>query len=326
MSPAERRPKLSNERISSDTIEQRALAWHLRLRDADADEWQKFTAWLAQDPTHNDAYEAVALRDAQFDEVLAQASFPEPATNVQSDAQDGQTAPPNRLRWLALAASVALAVFLSVQFLLPGGDFYAIETEPGETRTIALADGGTIVVNGGSHVVLDREDERTAELVRGEAHFTVMHDAADPFVVTVGESRLVDVGTVFNVVLHGEDLRVAVAEGAVRYEGLESVELAAGQAMHRMTDGRIEVTRQRVDAVGSWIDGTLVYDRAPLTDVAADLARTTGIAIDLAPGLEQRRFSGVIQTGSDRASLRESVAAVLGLTIEADETGWTVRP
>jgi len=317
---------LTNERISEDAIEQRALAWHLRLRDADADEWQDFTAWLAQDPAHNDAYEAVALRDAQFDAVLVQASFPEPATNAQSDAQDAPTAPPNRLRWLALAASVALVAFLSVRFLAPGADLYAIETEPGETRTIALADGGAIVVNGGSHIVLDRKDERIAELVRGEAHFTVIHDAADPFVVTIGESRLVDVGTVFNVVRHDEDLRVAVAEGAVRYEGLESVELAAGQAMHRMADGRIEVIRQRVDAIGGWVDGTLVYDRAPLADIAADLTRTTGIAIDLAPGLEQRRFSGVIQTRGDPASLRDRVAAVLGLTVDANEAGWTVRP
>jgi transmembrane sensor len=317
---------MTDERISSSAVEQRALAWHLRLRDADADEWSEFTAWLAQDPAHNDAYEAVALRDAQFDEVLAQASFPEFATDAQSGAQDEQAAPPNRVRWLALAASLALAVFLSVRFLAPGADVYAIETEPGETRTIALADGGAIVVNGESHIVLDRKDERIAELVKGEAHFTVMHDAADPFVITIGESRLVDIGTVFNVVRRGEDLRVAVAEGAVRYEGQERVELAAGQAMHRTADGRIEVTRQPVDSIGAWVDGMLVYDRAPLADVAADLTRTTGIAIDLAPGLEQRRFSGVIQTRGDPASLRERVAAVLGLTVDAHEAGWTVRP
>ncbi len=317
---------MSDERLPGDAIEQRALAWHLRLRDADADEWREFTAWLAQDPAHNVAYEAVALRDEQFDEVLAQASFPQPATEAQADTQDGQAAPPNRLRWLALAASVAFAMFLSVRFLAPGADLYAIETELGETRTITLADGGAIVVNGGSRIVLDRGDERVVELVKGEAHFTVTHDDADPFVVTVGESRLVDIGTVFNVVRHGEDLRVAVAEGAVRYEGLENVELAAGQAMHRMADGRIQVIRQEVDAIGGWVDGMLVYDRAPLADVAADLTRTTGIAIDLAPGLEQRRFSGVIQTRGDPASLRDRVAAVLGLTVDVNEAGWTVRP
>ena len=317
---------MSSERISSDAIADQALAWHLRLRDADEDGWREFTAWLAQDPAHNDAYEAVALRDAQFDEVLAQARFPEPAASTQPDEHDGQAAPPNRLRWLALAASVAFAVFLSVRFLAPGADSYAVETKPGETRTIALADGGAIVVNGGSHIVLDRKDQRTAELVKGEARFTVVHDAADPFLVTIGESRLVDIGTVFNVVREGEDLRVAVAEGAVRYEGQQSVELAAGQAMHRMADGRIEVARQPVDAIGGWVDGMLVYDRAPLAEVAADLTRTTGIAIDLAPGLEQRRFSGVIQTGGDSASLRDRVAAVLGLTVDANEAGWTVRP
>ena len=84
--------------------------------------------------------------------------------------------------------------------------------------------------------------------------------------------------------------------------------------------------RQPVDAIGGWVDGMLVYDRAPLEDIVADLTRTTGIAIDLAPGLEQRRFSGVIQTRGDPASLRQRVAAVLGLTVEAGEAGWTVRP
>lgn len=322
----ERWPEVSDERLSSDAIQERALAWHLRLRDADVADWQEFTAWLAQDPAHNEAYEAVALRDEQLDEVLSRARFPEPASNAQPDAPDRQSPPPNRLRWLALAASVVLVVFLSVRFLAPGADLYAIETQPGQTRTIALADGGTIVVNGGTHIVLDREDERIAELVRGEAHFTVVHDAADPFIVTVGESRLVDIGTVFNVVRQDEDLRVAVAEGAVRYEGQESVELAAGQAMHRMADGTIEVTRQQVSAIGGWVDGTLVYSRAPLADIAADLTRTTGIAIDLAPGLEQRRFSGVIQTRGDPAALRGRLAAVLGLTVDASEGGWTVRP
>jgi transmembrane sensor len=326
MTPAERWPELTDERTSGEAVEDQALAWHLRLRDADADEWQEFTTWLAQDPAHNDAYEAVALRDAQLDAVLAQASFPEPATQAPSDVPGGPTVGPNRMRWLALAASVALVVFLSVRFLAPGADLYAIETAPGKTRTIALADGGTIVVNGGSRILLDRKDERTADLVRGEAHFTVVHNAADPFVVTIGESRLVDIGTVFNVVRYGEDLRVAVAEGAVRYEGQESVELAAGQAMHRMADGRIEVVRQQVKAVGGWVGGTLVYDRAPLAEIAADLTRTTGLAIDLAPGLEQRRFSGVIQTRGDTAALRDRVAAVLELTVDTNETGWTIRP
>ncbi len=316
---------MSDERISRDAIEQRALVWHLRLRDADVDEWREFADWLAQDPAHNDAYEAVALRDAQLDEALAQASFPEPAPDEQSGSQVGEAAPLHRLRWLALAASVVLVVFLSVRFLAPGAATYAIETEPGETRTIALADGGAIVVNGGSRIVLDRKDERIAELVRGEAHFTVVHDAADPFVVTIGESRLVDIGTVFNVVRQGEDLRVAVAEGAVRYEGMESVDLAAGQAMYRMAEGRIEVTRQRVEAIGGWVDGTLIYDRAALADIVADLTRTTGIAIELAPGLEQHRFSGVIQTHGEPTALRRRLAAVLGLTVEANEAGWTIR-
>ena len=42
---------------------EQALAWHLRLRDADETAWEEFTAWLERDPAHNAAYEEVATRD-----------------------------------------------------------------------------------------------------------------------------------------------------------------------------------------------------------------------------------------------------------------------
>ena len=44
------------------------------------------------------------------------------------------------------------------------------------------------------------------------------------------------------------------------------------------------------------------------------------------PSTWRRSSSGVIQTRGDPASLRDRVAAVLGLTVDANEAGWTVRP
>ena len=80
----------------------------------------------------------------------------------------------------------------------------------------------------------------------------------------------------------------------------------------------------RAHATDAGLD-LFAVERTVLAPGDAKLVKT-GIAIELAPGLEQRRFSGVIQTRGDPASLRHRVAAVLGLTVDANEAGWTVRP
>ncbi|TIX51115.1 FecR family protein [Alteraurantiacibacter aquimixticola] len=306
---------------------EQALAWHLRLRDGDEAAWEEFTAWLESDPAHNAAYEEVAARDAALDSILQEANFAAPDNMHPAAANDEGPPPASKgWRWLAIAASLVLVAMLAAQLLTSGSDRYVVATSPGETRTIALSDGGQIVVNGGSEIVLDHEDARFAELVAGEAHFTVVHDASAPFVVTVGEDRLVDIGTVFNVLREDGELHVAVAEGAVRYEGGRNVELDAGEAMRLGADGNIQVSTLPVEAIGGWVDGMLVYDATPIGELAADIERSTGIAIALDPELEGRSFSGVIQTTGDDAALRGRLQDLLGVTVDSDETGWTLRP
>lgn len=92
-------------------------------------------------------------------------------------------------------------------------------------------------------------------LQSGEARFTVKHDERDPFTVIVGDQRLIDVGTVFNVVKSADQMCVAVAEGAVRYEGLSRVvELEVGDALSADDDGSIRINRESTASIGSWAD------------------------------------------------------------------------
>jgi transmembrane sensor len=139
-----------------------AIAWHLRLRDGGAEDWDSFTQWLEADPARAKAYDAVALADA---EITAEA-FPPVAAN--DDWQDGRQG--RRARWgAALAALVALVLlgWLAVPWLSPAADRYDIATAAGQQRTVALGDGSAIAMNGGTRIVLDRNNARFAELVSG---------------------------------------------------------------------------------------------------------------------------------------------------------------
>ena len=47
-------------------IEARAIDWMIRQRDPSFAEWDAFADWLAEDPGHADAYDAIASLDADF--------------------------------------------------------------------------------------------------------------------------------------------------------------------------------------------------------------------------------------------------------------------
>lgn len=315
-------------------IVEQAIAWHLRLQDADEHAWAEFADWLSLDPIHNEAYEAVVDGDARMLPVLEQASFPEteralptPQSSNDDDyryAEGDDGAARNPWRWGALAASLAVAGLVGVQLLSNRDATYPVETSVGETRTLALADGSEIQLNGKTRLILDKNDDRSVEIAHGEARFVVTHDDADPFIVVAGDQRLVDIGTVFNVVHTDRQLRVAVSEGAVRYEGFaQEVELFAGDALV-VSDGKIEKTQLPVATIGSWTGGRLVYDQAPLQQVAEDLFRSTGISLELPSRMRPTIFSGVIQTDGDPDTLRQRLEELIGERIVAEGTRWSI--
>lgn len=314
------------------TVEQ-AIAWHLRLKDADEDAWIEFAEWLGADPAHNSAYEAVADGDARILPLLERATFPTSDEHQRSaelsnhedvvvDAE-GEIVRRSPWRWGVLAASIAIAGVLGVQ-MLPDAT-YEIETAAGETRTVSLADGSEIQLNGSTRIVLDKDDSRSVEIVQGEARFAVRHDDADPFTVVAGEQRLVDIGTVFNVVHTDRQLRVGVAEGAVRFEGTaQTVTLRAGDSIAADKGGNIRISRSPVASIGSWAAGRLVFDQAPLQQVADDVSRSIGVSFTLPPPLGSRSFSGVIQTDGDQDAVRARLEQLIGEKIVADGTRWSV--
>ncbi len=308
-----------------DRTRDEAIDWHLRLEHGSEDDWLSFTEWLEADPAHSRVYDSVAKAENEVDAVLRHAEFPAPMpANDTVETVD----PVRRNLWprrAAIAASLAIVGALTFQMAQPGST-YSIATGPGETREIALADGGTISLNGNSEVILDRNDTRSVELIAGEARFGVTHNATAPFSVTVGDNRLVDIGTVFNVSRDADLLRVGVAEGAVRFEGSgQSLRLGPGDVLRAQGD-RIETTNTPAEAIGSWTGGTLVYDSAPMADVAADVGRAIGMRIAVDPALASRSFSGVLQTRGGAEAVRGRMGPVLGVRIEDTTGGWTLKP
>jgi transmembrane sensor len=307
-----------------------AIAWHVRLQGPAADGalWAEFTAWMEVDPAHADAYDAVALADERLSDELAETKRETvksagDASLATNDNEPGARPWYRGTAFLAIAASLILALVLTPMLLRSPG-MEVITTQPGETREIALGDGSTIGLNGGTTIQLDRKGERFARLDSGEAIFTIKHDSARPFIVETGDGTLRDLGTIFNVRQSENGLEVGVSEGSVQYDpGVEAVTVTAGKQL-RAQRGKSKAVVTAIDpvSVGGWRQGRLSYHDAPLATIALDLSRSLGTPVTVSPDLESRRFSGVIRVDRDEAKLFRQLESLLGVHARHNVKGW----
>lgn len=289
-------------------IEEQAIAWIIRSRDRDFDDWDALTHWLEADQTHADAFRSMSLLDDMLSDLPARkesVSFPTTG------------------KWPAAAFGSVAAVFIAVItismfFISPFS--YSVETGPGERRIVALSDGSQIALNGDTELSVSRLDDRHAELVRGEALFTVVHNEQDPFVVTVGDAIVKDEGTVFNIIRAGENTEVGVSEGLVSYN---QIAVRPGFALRVSGDrGSPKISPVPTSAVGSWRRNQLTYSGAEIRRVASDLSRSLGVQVTVADDVRNLQFTGTINLKKDIGRFFSESAPVLGVRAKRVSDGW----
>lgn len=305
-------------------MNEEALGWVIRTRDPEFADWEAFTQWLEADSGHAAAYDAMMAADAGLDQIIPA----EPVT-IAAPANDAgvrgwrlMRRPKSLMAGGAIAAALVGVVSVG---LMNRSDIYTVTTRPGETRSIALDDGTRIELNGGTSMRFDRHDARFAALDSGEAAFTVRHDAAHPFRVTVGDAVFEDAGTVFNIVHSGSATRIGVSEGKVIYNpGAEAIALPAGRALSE-DEGGLRIMDVATGSVASWRQGRLTYANAPVTQISADIARSLGVRLTATPGAGAMRFTGTIRLDRDPVRFFDQAAPLMGLSAVKQGDGWLLK-
>lgn len=303
------------------SAKEEAVDWFVR-RDADplsAAEQAAFEAWLAASPVHREAYAEVERVWSDLDSVPAdQAPRLRPSGHrdysEKTAIQRGRRAPNRRpWRWAATGAMAAgICLLLAIGMELPSRLQADVLSSVGETKTVALPDGSTAVLNTASAIAMDYSpDERRVRLLRGEAEFTVAKDAARPFRVETEGVLSKALGTVFLVRRHDDGTTVTVLESrvAVAYGGnsdsTREAILAANQQV-TYTEGRGLGSLQTVDprAATAWRRGKLIFVDQTLGDVIDELNRYhLGQILISDDALRNMKVNGVFET-------RDTVAVV----------------
>ena len=154
--------------------------------------------------------------------------------------------------------------------------------------------------------------------LEGQAFVRVRHDASRPFVVNAGGTRSTDLGTAFEVRAYpNEIVRVAVTEGVVEVRrdagSADSTLLQPGDVAEVPTTGATVVKRQQnVERLLGWTRGELVFEDAPLSDVARELERWFDVQVKIEdPTIRSLRWSGAPRIGESLDNILDLIQTAL---------------
>jgi transmembrane sensor len=306
---------------ATDTAREAATWLERREREdwTDADN-STLETWLAQSPAHKLAFWRVKGAWSQTERLNALRP-----TMPQKPAAVPQRKSLPVLRFAAAAVALAVIGGFAANNLLSGPAYKTYSTGVGVRETITLPDGSQIELNTDTSVrVAEAAFHRNVVLDRGEAFFQIKHDAAHPFVVTAGNSRVIDLGTKFTVRAETGRVEVALVEGRARIEPLEG---NAPSRIATLTPGDVAVAekdslrvstltkRDLADDLG-WRRGVLIFRRTTLAEAAAQFNRyNTHKLVLRGTAVAELQLGGTFQSNNPELFARVA-RDVLGLRIE----------
>lgn len=311
-------------------VELEAAHWLVVLDAPRVDrlEVERFQAWLAADPAHKRAYEAVSATSDQIDALLA--SEPDFAPEQAKASRQPRS-------WVlplgALAAALILAFTLSPISPLGLGRGEAIATAVGEARTLQLEDGSRIELSPGARITINlTESERRVRFARGVALFDVAHDANRPFVVETAFGDLRVLGTSFVVRLSDDEARTTVLTGTVR--GSQRTLLPPDATATGHAGDEIVLRRDAVAVAAlapdeqdrrlAWRERMVALDGQTLRQAAAEMSRFSGARFEFADeATADMRLGGYVR-GDDVDAFLDLLAGNVGVHAERRADGVIV--
>ena len=247
-----------------------ALDWLIVLGSPSAEQTLAFNAWLAADPLNAQAFEQ------------AQAIWDGP--QVLLSAQTLAARPPKvtvlaRLRphWKPLATAAVLILGLFSFSNLPMRLQADHLTVVGERQRLQLEDGSKVLLNTNSAFSSTINDQqRMARLYQGEAFFEVAGNRGQPLEIDAGPVKASVRDTAFAVRYLDGVAQVRVQRGDVDLRATRDdarVRLSAGESIRIGPNGFERPAKLDVATDLAWVQGRLVFENCPLSQVLTELRR-----------------------------------------------------
>ncbi len=332
-------------------IARQAQDWFIRLESAtlSPEDQQRFANWLDKSPAHRAAYRQLD----EFSQCLVGVEKLAALSTLPTTGLEPLDGDIKKIDgWLRELVGIQRPAFVLVGVVLltlSVSLFYLSRGTVGEptkqysTRTaqiseIELTDGSVVNLGARSQFsVRYNNTERKVVFMGGEAYFDVVSDPERPFIVQYDDMQVQVLGTEFNIRADSIRFNVAVAEGKIKVsqpgESLipfwgqfrpEERMLAAGEQMEAVAGKFEKIAAVNIDEIGEWRRGKLIYHKALLGEVIADIRRyVEGDIVFVTPKLAELRLSAVL--GADQIdNTLAALPALLPVDIDRSIPGTLV--
>ena len=269
MTDTHRSPSPSPARDPASAMDQ-ALDWLIVMGSPNEEQTRQFHDWLDASPLHAEAF------------AKAQAIWDGP--QVVQCAQTLAALPPkvtvlSRLRphWKPLATAAVLVLGLFSFSNLPMRLQADHLTVVGERQRLQLEDGSKVLLNTNSAFSSTINDQqRVARLYQGEAFFEVPAHRGRPLEIDAGPVKASVHDTAFAVRYLDGVAQVRVQRGDVDLRATRDdarIRLSAGESIRIGPNGFDRPAKVDAATDLAWVQGRLVFENCPMSQVLAELRR-----------------------------------------------------
>jgi transmembrane sensor len=308
-------------KIAPRRIRVQAAVWVTELHgpDRDAKLEARVRRWIEEDPQHAAAFE-LATEAWQRSGNLP--GYLEPTAGLRIRTRKKMR------RSVAGALAVLIAALMVGLYMARDA---TLVTREGEQKTVELSDGSQVSLNANSRVLVQYDDHvRRVTLARGEALFNVIKHQSRPFVVVVGNRKVIAMGTSFLVrreEASGTAYTVTLVEGRIAVEPISGPDilprdfvsglklLNPGERLRFKGETQDAVDSPSIERVTAWQRGQLIFDDTSMSEAAAEFNRYGSNKITIDSDVAKKfRVGGVFRIG-DPASFAHAMAIAHHLRI-----------
>lgn len=232
-------------------------------------------------------------------------------------------------KWYAVAATVSGFLLLAtILFLVLRTDSTVYQTAYGETKSILLPDGSSVMLNANSSMSVKNNFDKQREVwLEGEAFFEVEKTKADneyvKFVVHTNRLQVEVLGTSFNVQNWKEKTQVVLKSGKVKLKSGddEVLTMKPGELAEVLAENSsIQKKVVNPEIYSSWTENRLLCNDTPLAQIGEVIQRRFGKQVLF----EDDELKTLLVTGTlplnELSLLTEILKESLNINIDANDS------
>lgn len=291
-----------------------AAIWMARLRadDRTAEDEAGFREWLAADPTHGAAFEAM--------NGVWEVAGPAPR-DLRGRLPGAETRISRRAVMAGMFVTAGVGGTFAMTQMAQAGVY---RTEVGEQKHALLPDGTELFLDTDTKLVVDlRKSLRNVVLEYGCANFRVAPDTKRPFAVKAAGSIIQGAHSTFDVRCEGDKVSVVLIQGRATVESASSSEPVPvlGDGERLVVTARRIVKRDKPNLLPliAWHTGQALFQGETLSEAASEMNRYSALKLVVNDDrIEGMKVSGLYRVG-DNAMFAQALEKLLPVSIRQFE-------